>query len=487
MRCLLLLLAVLHLTAVTVGPESTVVVVNGDDAAGTAVAEAFCRLRRIPADQVVTLRGLPTGVRIGMDDFRTRILGAVEEELVRRGIAERMALVAYAPGLPTAVAFDAGKDAAPTRKGPGSLTSLTLLAPLLAAGPDAFTAYDANPYAEHPLRPGAEQDAAAAADPADARIMKLMAAKQWADARTALTALAQAHPAPTVLYNLACVEALLGQADAAEVALERAIAAGWMDDLHTATDPDLTTLRGRPAWKGLLERTAANATQVHPDTSPRFTPLPARDGSPPGRLAMLLAPSGPRGLTADEAIALLERSVAADGSRPAGTVWFMASADQARTGPRRWAFAAAAAALREAGVTAEIREGVLPPAGAQVIGAAIGIAGFDWGADGATILPGAWCDHLTSLGGVMQVGAKQTSLSAFLRAGAAGAGGAVAEPMNLHLKFPSAFLHLHRVRGLTLAEAVYRSMACPYQYLAAGDPLSQPWPAAPTPAQPPAP
>ena len=74
--------------------------------------------------------------------------------------------------------------------------------------------------------------------------------------------------------------------------------------------------------------------------------------------------------------------------------------------------------------------------------------------------------------------AGQTPLTAFLRAGAAGAGGTVTEPLNYPFKFPSAFVHLHRARGLSLIEAVHRSMSCPYQYLVVGDPLSRPWPAA---------
>ena len=95
--------------------------------------------------------------------------------------------------------------------------------------------------------------------------------------------------------------------------------------------------------------------------------------------------------------------------------------------------------------------------------------------------PGAWCDHLTSLGGALQPNGGQTPLTALLRAGAAGAGGTVAEPLNHPFKFPSAFVHVHRARGLSLVEAVHRSMSGPYQYLVVGDPLSRPWPAKATP------
>ncbi|MBN8525160.1 MAG: hypothetical protein J0M02_07485, partial [Planctomycetes bacterium] len=127
------------------------------------------------------------------------------------------------------------------------------------------------------------------------------------------------------------------------------------------------------------------------------------------------------------------------------------------------------------GVEGRILDGVLPPAGATVAGAVVGIADFDWASSGARILPGAWCDHLTSFGGALQPDAGQTPLTAWLRGGAAGSGGAVGEPWAFPSKFPSSFLHQHRVEGLSLVEAVHRTLAQPFQYLAVGDPLSRPW------------
>jgi len=62
-----------------------------------------------------------------------------------------------------------------------------------------------------------------------------------------------------------------------------------------------------------------------------------------------------------------------------------------------------------------------------------------------------------------------------MRAGATGASGTVVEPLAIPAKFPSAALHVHYVRGLSLAEAFYRSIEGPYQLLIVGDPLCQPW------------
>jgi hypothetical protein len=475
MRPILALLIALSLAALEVGPASTAVVINGGSAASGEIARGWMRLRGIPEEQAVVLSGLPAGHLVSLADFRSRILAPVEAELTRRGLAGRIALIAYAPDLPTAVSFPVDAGAPGGAQSPGSITGMTLLAPLLDGPSKAYTALYANPYAGKPTRPGLTLDIAASTDPRNDRAMQALKDKDLAGAQAILTALAIDVPAPGVLYNLACVHALLGALPEAEYALSRAIDAGWMDALHTAGDTDLTELRTRPAWTGLLQRTAANLLQIRADDSLRFSPLPAGKDGIPGRLAMVLGNLGPRGLTVAEVQAQLAASVAADGSEPRGTVWFMVSGDQARTGPRRWAFAAAAKALTELGVAAEVRDGVLPPSGAQVAGATIGIAGFDWPASGAAIVPGAWCDHLTSTGGALQAGAGQTPFTVFLRAGAAGSGGAVSEPLNHHEKFPSAFVHLHRVRGLTLVEAVHRSMSCPYQYLAMGDPLSRPW------------
>jgi hypothetical protein len=100
---------------------------------------------------------------------------------------------------------------------------------------------------------------------------------------------------------------------------------------------------------------------------------------------------------------------------------------------------------------------------------------FNWPGCGSTILPGAICEHLTSLGGVMSAGANQTPLSEFLRHGAAGASGAVTEPYAIQAKFPVPFMHVHYARGCSLAEAFYQSVAGPYQLLIVGDPLCRPW------------
>jgi hypothetical protein len=473
----LLLLPCLHAaesSVPTVTAAATVVVINRASPASAQVARAWMTLRGLRDDQAVELDGVPLAQHLSLADFRRLVLEPLEAELVRRGRAATTLLVAYGPDFPTAIDFD-DTGLAMGARSPASLTGLTLLAPLLARGPRAFTAADANPYADQPEMPGRRENLRALADPRTRRADQLLLDKDYAAAEALLAETARDIPAAGLLYNLACAQALGGRAPEALATLGRAVDAGWFDDQHARRDSDLASLRSDPAWPGLLQRMQDQSARIAPGPVAPFRLAAALGGSPPGRLAILLAATSGRGLRVDEAIAQLTRSVAADGTPPTGTVYFMASGDEARTGPRRWAFAAAAARLRQLGVAAEVRDGGLPPGGAQVAGATLGVADFDWAASGATIQAGAWCDHLTSFGGALQPGAGQTPLTAFLRAGAAGAGGTVAEPLNHPFKFPSAFVHVYRAQGLSLVEAVHRAMSGPYQYLVVGDPLSRPW------------
>jgi hypothetical protein len=117
---------------------------------------------------------------------------------------------------------------------------------------------------------------------------------------------------------------------------------------------------------------------------------------------------------------------------------------------------------------------VLPQGKSDVAGAVVGIATYDWSKSGSTILPGAFCDHLTSCAGVM-TGGGQTLLSEWIKAGAAASSGTVTEPYALQAKFPTAFLHVYYAAGCSLAEAFYQSVSGPYQQLLVGDPLCAPW------------
>jgi uncharacterized protein (TIGR03790 family) len=196
-------------------------------------------------------------------------------------------------------------------------------------------------------------------------------------------------------------------------------------------------------------------------------------------LSTMLGVTYGRGNTEGEIVSYLTRAAAADGKRPAGTIYFMANNNR-RSTPRHACFEGVAAEINKLGIRTKVLQGTIPQGAPDIMGLMAGVARFDWPASGNTILPGAICDHLTSYGGDMAPNAYQTPLSEFLRFGAAGASGTVREPRNIQAKFPLPSLHLHYARGCSLAESFYQSVRGPFQLLIVGDPLCQPWAKFPT-------
>jgi hypothetical protein len=203
-------------------------------------------------------------------------------------------------------------------------------------------------------------------------------------------------------------------------------------------------------------------------------------------LATMLGVTAGRGNSVREIVQALESTAAADGRRPPGTIYFLTNGDvrtRARSGPVK----GTVKAIEAVGVKAEILDGILPQGRRDVAGLVTGTPDFDWPASGSRLLPGAICDNLTSFGAVFTPGAEQTPLSAFIRAGAAGACGTVIEPYVMlpngggnspaafQPKFPHPAVQLHYVRGASLAEAFYQAVRSPQQLLVVGDPLCQPW------------
>lgn len=196
-------------------------------------------------------------------------------------------------------------------------------------------------------------------------------------------------------------------------------------------------------------------------------------------LSTMLGVTNGRGNTVEEVLSYLERAVAADGTRPRGTIYYMANRG-VRSTTRDKCFASIAGEITRLGVRAVVVQGAIPRGAKDVVGLTTGVSDFNWAESGSTILRGAICDNLTSLGGVLSAGSGQAPLSEFLRYGAAGASGTVQEPRAIQAKFPLPSIHLHYARGCSLAEAFYQSVSGPYQLLIVGDPLCQPWAMFPT-------
>ncbi len=477
------------------GPENVLVVVNSASWASRRVANEFIHLRQIPPRNVIELDWTADFENATIDVLREQILTPIFRTVAERGLSPQIDYVVYSSDLPHTINFAGDfKDKTPAQAvgNHGALTGLTYLAMPVLARDNRYSTLATNLYARRPGRAmGGETDTAWTAPEADLlrQAMQHLKEKKHADALPLFQKLADAHPENVVMqYNVACCLALDGKIEPAMAALTRAVDAGWWNWRHVLEDTDLQPLREREDFQALIERMKAMSPRMTVQPTAGFRSVYAWDttgarvaGGQGMRylLSTMLAVTSGRGNSVEEALACLRRAHAADGTKPAGTVYYMVNGD-VRSKTRAWGFDAAVEMLQALGVQAEIAQGALPKDRPDVAGLMAGIAGFNWPASKSTILPGAICEHLTSFGGILRYNADQTPLSEFIRHGAAGAAGTVQEPLAIQAKFPLPFLHVHYARGSSLAEAFYQSVQGPYQLLIVGDPLCRPWATIPT-------
>ena len=468
------------------GPENVAVVVNADSWASLAVANEYIRLRRIPECNVVYLDRLPSNLSIDVDPFRERILLPTLRTLADRGLVGQIDCIAYSADIPYSVntRSDLGSGQLPTVTTPeAAINGLTYLYELVLAKNPSYLSLNVNRYFRRRVGEAADEPFTPEERDRLGQAGSLMREKKWAEAEPTLAELAGKRPNSAMLqYDLACCLARLGKAEEAMRAFEKAVASGWFDVWHAQQDEDLASLRERPEFKQLLASIESAQFETQPPRAFRnasrwlATGEPSPD-SPDGRrylLSTVLAMTSGRGNSVREAIESLQRSAAADGTSPQGTVYYLQNGD-VRSTTRQWGFRPAAKKLVSLGVRAEVIEGVLPEQKADVAGAMLGAAQFDWKSCGSTLLPGAICEHLTSFGGFLHEAGGQTPISELIRAGAAGSSGTVTEPYAIQDKFPTPFLHVYYASGCSLAEAFYQSVRGPYQLLILGDPLCRPW------------
>lgn len=149
------------------------------------------------------------------------------------------------------------------------LMLLCLLIPFLSAAEKA-------PKAMSPL---AQEKAL---DKAIERMRALITKQDWAGAKTATQQLLETTASPDVLankagafalayYNIACFQALLGDAQAAMRSLGQAIAYGYAEQAAMTTDTDLDSLRALPGFRELMQ-TAAVRGGERTETGTLFLP-----------------------------------------------------------------------------------------------------------------------------------------------------------------------------------------------------------------------
>jgi uncharacterized protein (TIGR03790 family) len=180
------------------------------------------------------------------------------------------------------------------------------------------------------------------------------------------------------------------------------------------------------------------------------------------------------GNTVAQVIASLQRAVAADGTHPAGTIYFEDNGD-IRSTTRQGEWPATIAQLAARGISAVEEDntpGAAPLDRINVRGAATGLAAVTL-TNGSTYLPGSWADNLTSYGCDF-CDTSQTKATAFIAAGASGTTGAVAEPYALSDRFTNSSIYTFIADGSTLGEAFAKSVAAPDVQMPLGDMLAQP-------------
>ena len=186
--------------------------------------------------------------------------------------------------------------------------------------------------------------------------------------------------------------------------------------------------------------------------------------------AMMLAHTGTRGLSVEEALGVLRRGAASDGTFPRGPVIFVKRED-VRSSCRDWQFPAAAEAVKSLRGRAEILDRY--PAGQTgLLGVFDGV--HEIAPPPGSFLPGAVAEHLTSHAANFS-DHNQTKLSVWLRAGATASSGTVVEPYAIGSKFASPFFFAHYLSGCSIIESYYLAVQSPLQLLMTGDPLAAPW------------
>ena len=222
---------------------------------------------------------------------------------------------------------------------------------------------------------------------------------------------------------------------------------------------DLKSLYGY-GWNGLTNSYGASEeifSQARPASAPGLSVL----------CTMLTSDS------LDSAKALVDQGIDGDGTCPSQPVILAQSSDTTRN-IRYHSFDHAIFDTRVQGDCLVVRTNSDDLSGfSNLMGYETGLANFV--APTGMFAPGAIADSLTSYGGIIFGSNPQTTLLAFIHAGAAGSFGTVTEPYAIIQKFPDPEVYFYQARGFSLAESYYQSLLVPYQGLIVGDPLSAPF------------
>ncbi len=176
--------------------------------------------------------------------------------------------------------------------------------------------------------------------------------------------------------------------------------------------------------------------------------------------------------TLSEAKALIDRGIDADSSFPEGTAYLLSTSDAPRN-VRAVQFPETVDFFHPY-INIKMEKSDTLRNAKDVLFYFTGVAKV---ADLKTLhfVPGAVADHLTSTGGFLDNNDQMSSLR-WLEAGATGSYGTVVEPCNFPQKFPIPGIVIQQyLRGETLIEAYWKSVAWPGEGIFIGEPLANPY------------
>ena len=477
--------------------ENIVLVVNASSPDSLAIANHYVHLRQIPATNVIYVDQLPILTKIDRESsaskhYKSKIITPVLQAINKRGLNGQIDYIVFSAGFPTRINFSPQMKIYLKQAGLkydihfhapwASLTSLTYFHEnAFSANPD-FLKLDANWYASQQTKgilnnPFSGQ-MASSFDSARSQFEQ----RNYKDASRLFSQLVQQNPEQAVVhYFLARSFVSDGETSKAIDQLKLCMEQGWCYRSVVEKDPSFAALKNDDSFKKILDEMLELPVKHRLSRGFSSKTSWATNGWPNGpedqgrrfMLSTMLAVTGKGGSTLEQALAQIESSVSADGSQPEGT-FFFAEHKNIRSRVRQYQFDDAAAELISMGYQVDISDKPVPLNNKQIIGATLGSAKVAWKKSKSKFVPGALCDNFTSYGGWWSK-AKQTQLTDFLNAGAAGASGTVYEPYTIPPKFPDARLHVHYARGCTLAEAFYQSVNSPFQLLIVGDPLCCPF------------